>query len=150
MLSPCVCACVSLLSCRGIAPSWGCECDLVCRLSMTLSCPMNLRYYPFDKQSCTIQIMSCEYSPLLQGKSLVSNPCRSPDVKLYSPSKPLSSSTSVSSHTTHTRAYAHTQTHAHEHKHTYAHTHTRARARTHAHTHTHTHTHTHAHTLIYI
>ena len=33
----------------------------ICRLPMTLSCPMNLRYYPFDKQSCSILIMSCEY-----------------------------------------------------------------------------------------
>ncbi|XP_070197269.1 glycine receptor subunit alpha-4-like [Littorina saxatilis] len=34
----------------------------ISRLSMTLSCPMNLRYYPFDKQSCSIQIMSFGYS----------------------------------------------------------------------------------------
>ncbi|KAK7471342.1 hypothetical protein BaRGS_00036017 [Batillaria attramentaria] len=31
-------------------------------LSMTLSCPMNLRYYPFDKQHCSIQIMSFGYA----------------------------------------------------------------------------------------
>ncbi|XP_076446366.1 glycine receptor subunit alpha-4-like [Babylonia areolata] len=34
----------------------------ISRLSMTLSCPMNLRYYPFDKQSCSIQIMSFGYA----------------------------------------------------------------------------------------
>ncbi|PVD34624.1 hypothetical protein C0Q70_05900, partial [Pomacea canaliculata] len=30
----------------------------ISRLSMTLSCPMNLRFYPFDKQFCSILIMS--------------------------------------------------------------------------------------------
>lgn len=34
----------------------------ISRLSMTLSCPMNLRYYPFDKQHCSIQIMSFGYA----------------------------------------------------------------------------------------
>ncbi|XP_046362802.1 glycine receptor subunit alpha-1-like isoform X3 [Haliotis rufescens] len=34
----------------------------ISRLSMTLSCPMNLRYYPFDKQSCSVQIMSFGYA----------------------------------------------------------------------------------------
>ncbi|XP_076468366.1 glycine receptor subunit alpha-2-like [Babylonia areolata] len=34
----------------------------ISRLSMTLSCPMNLRLYPFDRPSCSIQIMSFGYA----------------------------------------------------------------------------------------
>ncbi|XP_025084951.1 glycine receptor subunit alpha-3-like [Pomacea canaliculata] len=34
----------------------------ISRLSMTLSCPMNLRFYPFDKQFCSILIMSFGYA----------------------------------------------------------------------------------------
>ncbi|KAL8580225.1 hypothetical protein ACOMHN_040006 [Nucella lapillus] len=34
----------------------------ISRLSMTLSCPMNLRLYPFDRPSCAIQIMSFGYA----------------------------------------------------------------------------------------
>ena len=30
------------------------------RISVTLSCPMNLMNYPFDKQVCPIKIASCE------------------------------------------------------------------------------------------
>ncbi|ESO83382.1 hypothetical protein LOTGIDRAFT_53634, partial [Lottia gigantea] len=34
----------------------------ISRLSMTLSCPMNLRNYPFDKQRCSVEIMSFGYT----------------------------------------------------------------------------------------
>ncbi|XP_050415025.1 glycine receptor subunit alpha-2 [Patella vulgata] len=34
----------------------------ISRLSMTLSCPMNLRNYPFDKQTCSVEIMSFGYT----------------------------------------------------------------------------------------
>ncbi|XP_041357667.1 glycine receptor subunit alpha-2-like [Gigantopelta aegis] len=34
----------------------------ISRLSVTLSCPMNLRNYPFDKQMCSLQIMSFGYT----------------------------------------------------------------------------------------
>ena len=30
------------------------------RMSLTLSCPMNLKYYPLDKQICGIQMASCK------------------------------------------------------------------------------------------
>ena len=32
------------------------------RVSLTLSCPMNLKLYPLDRQTCPMQIASCEYS----------------------------------------------------------------------------------------
>lgn len=35
--------------------------DYFARLSLTLSCPMNLRNYPFDKQECSIKIESFAY-----------------------------------------------------------------------------------------
>lgn len=35
--------------------------DYFARLSLTLSCPMNLRNYPFDKQECSIRIESFAY-----------------------------------------------------------------------------------------
>ncbi|XP_035233221.1 glutamate-gated chloride channel-like [Stegodyphus dumicola] len=31
------------------------------RLQLVLSCPMNLKHYPFDKQSCRIRVSSCKY-----------------------------------------------------------------------------------------
>ncbi|CAG2108338.1 unnamed protein product [Medioppia subpectinata] len=30
------------------------------RLTITSSCPMNLQYFPMDRQSCTIEVESCE------------------------------------------------------------------------------------------
>ena len=30
------------------------------RVSLTLSCPMNLKLYPLDRQTCPMQIASCE------------------------------------------------------------------------------------------
>lgn len=33
------------------------------RLSLVLACPMDLKYYPLDKQTCMIRMASCEYSP---------------------------------------------------------------------------------------
>ena len=30
------------------------------RVSLTLSCPMNLKLYPLDTQTCPMQIASCE------------------------------------------------------------------------------------------
>ena len=39
-----------------------------CRLSLTLSCPMNLRNYPFDNHECGLKVESCESyaNPFLQ------------------------------------------------------------------------------------
>lgn len=34
---------------------------LFSRLSLTLSCPMDLRHYPFDEQRCSISMESCMY-----------------------------------------------------------------------------------------
>jgi len=31
------------------------------RLTSTLSCPMNLKHYPFDKQACSLKLASCEF-----------------------------------------------------------------------------------------
>ena len=31
------------------------------RLTITASCPMNLQYFPMDRQLCYIEIESCEY-----------------------------------------------------------------------------------------
>ncbi len=31
------------------------------RISLVLSCPMDLKYYPLDRQTCSIQMASCEY-----------------------------------------------------------------------------------------
>ena len=31
------------------------------RVSLTLSCPMNLKMYPLDTQKCPMQIASCEW-----------------------------------------------------------------------------------------
>jgi hypothetical protein len=30
-------------------------------ISLTLSCPMNLKLYPLDRQTCTLSMISCEY-----------------------------------------------------------------------------------------
>ncbi len=30
------------------------------RLTVTSSCPMNLRYFPMDRQECTIEVESCQ------------------------------------------------------------------------------------------
>ena len=30
------------------------------RLSLTLSCPMDLKYYPLDRQTCQLRMASCE------------------------------------------------------------------------------------------
>ena len=32
------------------------------RLSLTLSCPMNLKLFPLDKQTCSLSMVSCEYA----------------------------------------------------------------------------------------
>lgn len=31
------------------------------RLTVTSSCPMNLQYFPMDRQLCTIEIESCKF-----------------------------------------------------------------------------------------
>ena len=31
------------------------------RVSLTLSCPMNLKLYPLDTQTCPMQIASCRF-----------------------------------------------------------------------------------------
>jgi len=31
------------------------------RISLTLSCPMNLKLYPMDRQTCSIKVASCKY-----------------------------------------------------------------------------------------
>lgn len=31
------------------------------RISLTLSCPMNLKLYPLDRQICSLRMASCEY-----------------------------------------------------------------------------------------
>jgi hypothetical protein len=33
---------------------------ILCRLTITASCPMDLQYFPMDRQLCTIEIESCE------------------------------------------------------------------------------------------
>ena len=32
------------------------------RISLVLSCPMDLKYYPLDKQICSIKMASCKYN----------------------------------------------------------------------------------------
>ena len=34
---------------------------LFCRISLTLSCPMDLKLYPLDKQTCSLKMASCKY-----------------------------------------------------------------------------------------
>lgn len=34
------------------------------RLSLVLACPMDLKYYPLDKQTCMIRMASCKYNCL--------------------------------------------------------------------------------------
>ena len=34
---------------------------LYCRISLTLSCPMDLKLYPLDKQTCSLKMASCKY-----------------------------------------------------------------------------------------
>ncbi|RWS21063.1 glutamate-gated chloride channel-like protein [Leptotrombidium deliense] len=31
------------------------------RISLVLACPMDLKYYPLDKQTCMMRMASCEY-----------------------------------------------------------------------------------------
>jgi anionic glutamate receptor len=31
------------------------------RISLVLACPMDLKYYPLDQQTCSISMASCEY-----------------------------------------------------------------------------------------
>lgn len=33
------------------------------RISLVLACPMDLKYYPLDKQICSIQMASCTFMP---------------------------------------------------------------------------------------
>ena len=35
------------------------------RISLTLFCPMDLKYYPLDMQTCIIKMASCELLPFL-------------------------------------------------------------------------------------
>lgn len=35
------------------------------RISLVLSCPMHLKFYPMDKQTCSIKMASCKYTLLL-------------------------------------------------------------------------------------
>lgn len=35
---------------------------LLCRISLTLSCPMNLKLYPLDRQVCSLRMASCKYT----------------------------------------------------------------------------------------
>lgn len=35
---------------------------IISRLTITASCPMNLQYFPMDRQLCHIEIESCKYS----------------------------------------------------------------------------------------
>lgn len=37
------------------------------RISLVLFCPMHLKYYPLDQQTCFIQMASCKF-PLIRGK----------------------------------------------------------------------------------
>lgn len=32
-----------------------------CRLTITASCPMDLQYFPMDRQLCNIEIESCKF-----------------------------------------------------------------------------------------
>lgn len=42
------------------------SCFALClRLTLILSCPMDLKNFPMDIQTCTMQLESCEYSILL-------------------------------------------------------------------------------------
>lgn len=34
---------------------------LVCRITTTAACMMDLRRYPLDEQNCTLEIESCKY-----------------------------------------------------------------------------------------
>lgn len=38
-----------------------CRVPCVHRLTITASCPMNLQYFPMDRQLCNIEIESCKY-----------------------------------------------------------------------------------------
>ena len=35
--------------------------DNLCRVSMTVVCPMSIVAFPFDKQSCNLRFESCKY-----------------------------------------------------------------------------------------
>lgn len=37
------------------------DCHIVRRLTLILSCPMDLKNFPMDVQTCTMQLESCEY-----------------------------------------------------------------------------------------
>lgn len=39
---------------------WICGFPLPCRLTLILSCPMDLKNFPMDVQTCTMQLESCE------------------------------------------------------------------------------------------
>lgn len=39
-----------------------CVCVSVCRLSVTLSCPLDLQLFPMDTQRCKMQLESCEFA----------------------------------------------------------------------------------------
>ena len=46
-----------------------------CRLTITASCPMDLQYFPMDRQLCFIEIESCKYlSPCTRSSQEIKYP----------------------------------------------------------------------------
>lgn len=41
------------------------KCCLFYRVSLKLNCPMQLKNYPFDRQTCSIEMESCKYTIFL-------------------------------------------------------------------------------------
>ena len=46
-----------IYNCAEIAESY----FTLSRISLTLACPMNLKLYPMDRQTCSIRMASCKY-----------------------------------------------------------------------------------------